>query len=233
MRRILATAVAGLALLAAGTATAFAHVEVKSDKATAGATDVTLTFSVPNEKAGLSTTSVDLVLPSDHPLVGVSAVPQNGFTPTVTSRTVSTPVPGRSGPVTEVADRVTFSGGTITGTEEKPFAIRVDKLPDGVSSLTFKAIQHYSDGSTVAWIEVAADGQAEPENPAPVLTLTVPAGQSASASPVASTAATASPSPASATAGSSSPWPWIALVAIFAVAGVVVAVRTLLARGRH
>ncbi len=44
-------------------------------------------------------------------------------------------------------------------------------MPD-TPSLTFKAIQGYSDGTTVSWTEVAAPGStADLEHPAPVLEL--------------------------------------------------------------
>ncbi|KQW02711.1 DUF1775 domain-containing protein [Streptomyces sp. Root369] len=45
------------------------------------------------------------------------------------------------------------------------------QLPEDTDQLTVKALQTYSDGKTVRWIEEASGGQ-EPENPAPVLKLT-------------------------------------------------------------
>jgi hypothetical protein len=44
-------------------------------------------------------------------------------------------------------------------------------LPEGVDSLTFPAVQTYSDGQVVKWEEIAKDGAAEPEHPAPTLKL--------------------------------------------------------------
>jgi len=40
----------------------------------------------------------------------------------------------------------------------------------------FKAIQTYSDGEEVRWIETQAEGAPEPEFPAPTLTLTAGSG---------------------------------------------------------
>jgi len=58
--------------------------------------------------------------------------------------------------------------------EYDEFDISVGPLPD-VSSLTFKTLQTYSDGTVVRWIDPpAAEGQPEPEHPAPTLAL-VPA----------------------------------------------------------
>ena len=40
------------------------------------------------------------------------------------------------------------------------------------SSLEFKAIQTYSDGTSVSWIEDTVKGAPAPEHPAPILKLT-------------------------------------------------------------
>ena len=62
------------------------------------------------------------------------------------------------------------------------FVLSVGPLPK-VASMTFKVIQSYSDGTQVAWIEVAAPGSnAEPEHPAPVLKLS-PASTSSQSAP--------------------------------------------------
>jgi Domain of unkown function (DUF1775) len=62
------------------------------------------------------------------------------------------------------------------------------ELPDNITTLTFKAIQHYSNGKEVAWIDAPAPGSTvEPQHPAPNLHLT---GASASGD----TAAASSPS---------------------------------------
>lgn len=58
--------------------------------------------------------------------------------------------------------------------------------------MTFKTLQTYSDGKVVRWIEEPKAGQAEPENPAPVLRLANAADEAAtatSAAPKASAAA--------------------------------------------
>lgn len=175
---------------------AWAHVEVESNRAYVGATDVTLTFHVPNELAPATTRSITFVFPTDHPLLGVTTGRQNGFTPKVSTAPLAKPVQGPNGPVSEVVRAVEFTGGRLSGTEEKEFTFHVDQLPSDTRKLTFKALQKYSNGETVSWIEVAADGAAEPEHPAPVLTL--------GPAPAASQPATASPT-ASVTLGASTP----------------------------
>ena len=57
--------------------------------------------------------------------------------------------------------------------------------------MTFKALQTYSDGKTVRWIEKAERGGNEPENPAPVLKLTAKGAEDEGSR--ASTASDASP----------------------------------------
>ena len=58
------------ALLTAATS-AFAHVTVHSPDAEAGATDATITFRIPNEEANAHTTGIQVIFPTDHPLIGV------------------------------------------------------------------------------------------------------------------------------------------------------------------
>jgi uncharacterized protein len=58
------------------------------------------------------------------------------------------------------------------------FTVRVAKLPD-TDALTFKALQTYSDGQVIRWIDAAAPGAAEPEHPAPTLHLSAGAAAKA------------------------------------------------------
>jgi uncharacterized protein YcnI len=165
-----------LSVLAAGALAlvsipAWAHVEVEASSAYAGATDVTVTFHVPNELAPATTRDITFVFPTDHPLLGVTTASQNGFTPKLSTVPLAKAVRGPKGWVSEVVRTVEFSGGQLTGKQEKAFTFHVDQLPSDIRTLTFKALQKYSTGETVSWIEVAADGAAEPEHPAPVLTL--------------------------------------------------------------
>ena len=64
--RLLAVPFAAAGFLLAGALTAWAHVEVDADPATIGASNVTLTFHVPNERAPATTTQVTFVMPADH-----------------------------------------------------------------------------------------------------------------------------------------------------------------------
>ena len=77
--------------------------------------------------------------------------------------------------MTEAVSQVTWSGGTIEPGQFQQFTVSVG-LPDDADELEFKALQTYSDGTVVRWIEAETPGGAEPEHPAPVLTLTAAAG---------------------------------------------------------
>ena len=52
------------------------------------------------------------------------------------------------------------------------FTVSAGPLPTKPSKLEFKAVQTYSDGTIVRWIEPTVKGTPEPEHPAPTLTLT-------------------------------------------------------------
>jgi uncharacterized protein len=54
------------------------------------------------------------------------------------------------------------------------FNISVGPLPKDAPSITFKALQTYSNGEVVRWIDIPANGE-KVDHPAPVLTLTAAA----------------------------------------------------------
>ncbi|MBO4259159.1 YcnI family protein [Streptomyces griseorubiginosus] len=165
------TALTAAGLLAAAGA-ASAHVTVHPESYAKGATDGLLTFRVPNEEDAASTTKVQVFLPTDHPVLGVLVSPQDGWTPKVTTTKLKTPVKTDDGTITDAVSEITWTGGKITAGQYEDFNVAFGQLPDDTDQLTFKALQTYSDGKTVRWIEAASSGDEEPENPAPVLKLT-------------------------------------------------------------
>jgi uncharacterized protein YcnI len=187
------TALTASAVLAAAGA-AFAHVTVHPESYAKGATDGTLTFRVPNEEDGASTTKVQVFFPTDHPVLGVLVGPIPGWTATTTTTRLKTPVTTDDGTITEAVSEVTWTKGTIKPGQYQDFSVAFGQLPEDASELAFKTLQTYSDGKVARWIEEAQSGQEEPENPVPVLTLTT-AADAGTASPKAS----ASAAPASAT----------------------------------
>jgi uncharacterized protein YcnI len=163
------------ATLLATAGTAFAHVTVSAPGATSGGSDQVITFRVPTESETLSTTGVKIQFPTDTPIASVLVQAQPGWTNKETSTKLSTPIKTDDGDITEAVSEIDWTlnaGATgVAPGEFGEFVVIAGQLPDA-PSLTFKAIQTYSDGSTVSWIQTQAPGStADLEHPAPVLTL--------------------------------------------------------------
>lgn len=173
MKRLAALVVAALVALLALAGPASAHVTVSSTDATQGGYAV-VTFRVPTESATASTTKLVVQLPSDTPFASVGVQPLPGWTETSATTKLAKPITTDDGDqITEAVSQVTWtaqSGGIKPGQFEQ-FNVQVGPLPKQ-PSVTFRAVQTYSDGTVVKWIEQAAPGSTvEPEHPAPVLTL--------------------------------------------------------------
>jgi hypothetical protein len=211
--------VAGMAV-AALAAPALAHVEVSADKTTAGAENVTLSFNgeAENPKAGIQSERV--VLP-------------DGIAPSAV-----TPVKVPAGwTFTRNADGFTVGGTALKIGTDAVWKVKIAKLPDGQTRLSFKTLETYGNGDITRWIEIQEPGQAEPDNPAPLVTLkpgpsTAAATSAAASTPPAeaSTDAAVAPSttPVAAPAadkGGSTWWIWVVVGALLVVALVVVLLR--------
>ena len=145
-----------------------AHVTVAPARVAAGAFEE-LTFRCPNERPAASTTKLVVQMPQTTPLTYVSVRPVPGWRVTVTTRKLAQPVRGNHGAITTVVDTIAWSGGQIRPGEYQDFAILAGTMPRGVHALTFKALQTYSNGEVVRWIELRGPGEPEPAHPAPVL----------------------------------------------------------------
>ena len=159
--------------LALGAGVASAHVTVSSADAMPGSYGK-VTFRVPNESDAASTVALRVQLPADTPLTSLRAQPVPGWTTTLTPVTLDPPVQVHGETVDTAVSVVEFraeAGGGIAPGEFQEFALSGGPFPDA-DSLTFNAVQTYSDGSEAAWIEPTVEGQAEPQYPAPVLALT-------------------------------------------------------------
>jgi uncharacterized protein YcnI len=162
-----AVVVAVLALLAGA---ASAHVTVDPSTAAQGSF-IKLSFRVPNEESDADTVQLDVQFPTDHPIASVAVEPKAGWTHEVTTQKLAQAIQTDDGPVTEAVSQITWKGGAIKPGEFDDFSISVGPLPD-VDSLPFKAVQTYSNGNVVRWIDQTPPGGPEPEHPAPTLTLT-------------------------------------------------------------
>ncbi|WP_445524879.1 YcnI family copper-binding membrane protein [Streptomyces cyslabdanicus] len=175
-RLVAAAAVAGSAVLALS-APAFAHVTVQPEGSAAKGGYAVVDFKVPNERDNASTTKVEVNFPTDHPLASVMPQPVTGWKINVTKSQLDKPLEMHGKKISEAVTKVTWTAdgqGIEPGFFQK-FPVSVGTLPEDADQLVFKAIQTYSNKEVVRWIEVPQKGQAEPDNPAPVLQLTAAA----------------------------------------------------------
>jgi uncharacterized protein len=169
-RFVLTGIVVGLVLFAASPA--WAHVTVSPDEATAGGF-ATLTFQVPNESDSASTTKLEVSFPTDAPIAIASVQPVPGWTTNVAKEPLETPVETEDGTIDERVASITWTAGE--GSDIKPgefqqFRVSVG-LPDTPGPLAFPALQTYSDGEVVRWVDPTDPGAPEAEHPAPTITL--------------------------------------------------------------
>ena len=157
-------AVAGLALLVAP---ASAHVGTIPSEAPAGSSQV-VQFKVSHGCDGSPTTRVAIQIPEGVVSVKPQATP--GWTIESTVGPI-TPYDNHGEQVTEGITEVVWSGGSLPDDQFMTFGLSV-KLPDAAGeTISFPTVQTCEQGET-RWIEIAAEGGAEPESPAPAVTLT-------------------------------------------------------------
>ncbi|MBY8345420.1 YcnI family protein [Streptomyces spinosirectus] len=152
---------------------AFAHVTVQPEGTAAKGGYAVIDFKVPNERDKASTTKLEVSFPTDHPLASAMPEPIDGWDIKVTKSKLAKPIEMHGEKIDEAVSKITWtakSGGVEPGFFQK-FPVSVGTLPEDTDQLAFKALQTYSNKEVVRWIEVQQKGQAEPENPAPVLTL--------------------------------------------------------------
>lgn len=162
MRRIVArtgaTMCGVLVAVLSSAAPASAHVTVSSASAVQGGW-AKLTFRVPNEKSAADTVKLEITLPAEMPVASLSTKPVAGWTVQATK--------------TEAVTKLTWTAtpdAAVKPGQFQEFDVSAGPLPE-VDTLVFKALQTYSDGDIVRWIEEpAADGK-QPGHPAPTLKL--------------------------------------------------------------
>lgn len=182
LRAVAAVALGALSTAVIGVGTASAHVTVNPKDATQGGY-AKLAFRVPNEKDTASTAKLEVVLPVDKaPIASVSTRPVPGWTVTVEKTKLATPLKVHDSEVTEVVSKLTWTANDeasqIKPSSFQEFEVSAGPLPE-VDQIAFKALQTYSDGDVVRWI----DEGAEADRPAPVLKL-AKAGATPAANPV-------------------------------------------------
>jgi uncharacterized protein len=166
-RRLLVLVGASLALAPA----AAAHVTVQPEEAPAGGF-VRLAVRVPNEQEKADTVKVDLLLPPGF--VDASYEPVPGWTVEVKTRKLAQPVQTDDGPVSEEVGEIVWTarggqGGIAPGQfVDFPLSVQMPGKPGG--TLTFKALQTYSNGDVAHWI-----GPPGSDEPAPQVRITATA----------------------------------------------------------
>ncbi len=156
MRKVATIVLAVVGVLAIATPAA-AHVTVNPGEAVQGGY-ARLSFRVPTESDTESTTKLEVQIPENAAFTSVATQPVPGWT-------VST---AKNGDKVSVITWTATPGAAIKPGEFQEFAISAGPLPTGVDQLLFKALQTYSDGTVVRWIEPPKDGA---EHPAPALKL--------------------------------------------------------------
>lgn len=173
------TAIAAAQLAAA--AAASAHVTVSAPGAAAGDWTV-VTLKVPTESDTATTTKVEVTLPK---VTSARTVPVPGWTAEITKNA--------DGVATAITWTVAAGNKGIGADELELFPISLGPLPDA-PSIEFPAVQTYSDGEVVSWVDPPKDDGTEPDHPAPVLELLPAADPAPGAAATATAPASVAPS---------------------------------------
>jgi uncharacterized protein YcnI len=184
-----------------GVGAAGAHVTISPSSLPQGTSDAVLTFRVPNESASATVIGLRLQLPLQHPIVVVSPEAGSGWNVVVHSAQLSKPITTDDGTFTSTVSEIDWSGNSIPVGQFGEFNLLAQGIPSGTNQLIFKAIQQYSDGTTVSWIQIPDKAAPNPGHPAPILTLSAPGGGNSVPS---TTAVPATPGVVTTTATSSS-----------------------------
>jgi uncharacterized protein YcnI len=169
--RVGVATVAAAAALVAPPALASAHVSVQPGEVEGGGFSV-VSFRVPNEQDDANTIQLRVLLPPDQPVGSVQTTPMTGWKITTKDRTLAKPIDMFGSKISSVVSEVTWTatGPGVPPGQFQDFDLNLGPLPES-GQMVFKAVQTYSGGEQVHWIDVAEDGSLEPEHPAPVLTL--------------------------------------------------------------
>jgi uncharacterized protein YcnI len=170
-RSILLAATAGALILPAG---AGAHVSLHPNTLPAGS-NPTIDVRVPNEDNRATVDNVDMQVPPGF--IDVSPETPAGWRATIRTTKLAKPVQTDDGAVTEEVSEIIWSapkGHGIAPGSFLNFPI-LTAIPDGDAgtTLTFKVLQTYSNGSVVRWIEPANSTM----HPAPTVNVTAAGGQ--------------------------------------------------------
>jgi uncharacterized protein len=157
-------------------AAAQAHVTVQPGTAVGGGF-TRLDVRVPNERDDASTTKIQLQLPDGFAEASYEPVP--GWTVKVRKAKLAEPIKTDDGEVTEGVKEIAWTSkqGIPPGAFQD-FGLSVQVPGKAGDTLTFKALQTYSNGEVVRWI-----GPEGSDNPAPTVAVTGASGATAHSTP--------------------------------------------------
>jgi uncharacterized protein YcnI len=201
MRKCVLVAACALIFVVLAADGAGAHVTVSPSSLPQGTDDAILTFRVPNESDTAAVTGLKIQFPLAHPIVLLNPQAGSGWQVNVVKTALPKPVTTDDGTFTSTVSEIDWSGSTIAVGQFGEFNVLAQGIPTGTSELVFKAIQTYSDGTVVSWIEVPNKAVPDPEHPAPTILLTAPGGANTGGSSASSATTTVA---ATATVSSSS-----------------------------
>jgi len=179
-RIVFASALAGAILFALASA-ADAHVTVDPPSAPQGG-NARLSFLVPNEDTHATVTKIQIAFPTPPaaPISNVSVGQKPGWKATVTTKHLDKAIATEDGTVTDIVSEVDWAALTpaaaVKPGEFGEFTIDADGLPAHEDRVVFKAVQTYSNGKVVRWIDPVTEESPEGAFPTPILELTVPGG---------------------------------------------------------
>lgn len=166
-RALIAGICASTLFLIVGAGPAGAHVTVAPTEAPAEG-HAKLDFSVGHGCEASPTTSISIQMPDQV----VSATPQvvPGWKITTEEGELPQPVESHGETITTGVREVTWRGGPLDPDQLEVFGLNVRFAGGAGDSVPFKVVQRCREGEN-AWIEIAEQGQPEPESPAPVVSL--------------------------------------------------------------
>jgi periplasmic copper chaperone A len=163
IKAVLLGVVAALVLVQA----AAAHVTLNPNEWEAGGF-ARFAVRVPNERDNADTIEVTLRFPQSIISASFQQVP--GWERTIEMEPLDEPIEEEGDRITEHIASVTWSGGRIRPGEFEEFGVSFQVPETPGEELVFPALQTYSNGEVVRWVE-PPDG----ESPAPIVTVTEPA----------------------------------------------------------
>ena len=160
-KKWICSAIAAAGLTVALATPAAAHVTAQPGEAIQGGY-AAFAFRVPNERTDAGTVRIEVTLPAEYPIGSVRTKPMPGWTANVV----------KEGDAVRTVTWTAQPGERINPDEFQEFEVAAGPLPEDTDLLVMPTRQSYDNGEVVSWdAPPAAEGEPEPEYPAPTLVL--------------------------------------------------------------